>query len=230
MFLLLFALSGAPLAYHPPCASSFLITTQWQTIQIFPDHLTHISNRTALTRCDHPPWYSHSPKPSWCCPASSCLLTEVCLCSIITAVLLNHWKIQDSSWIWTFLEIRHLSCAAELSLFLKSLCISDLKNPFFYCIHQARCILILGNKIYSFKFLEVKNKLHVLSVLCNTISYISVCVKYCSPAFFTCPMQWQKTVIQCSCCIVIEEGNWQPGSVHIKQTNKTYRWSLLTHC
>lgn len=36
LFSLIFALLGAHQAYHPPCASSFLITTQWWAIQIFP--------------------------------------------------------------------------------------------------------------------------------------------------------------------------------------------------
>lgn len=34
--LISFALLSAHQAYQPPCASSFLITTQWQATQIFP--------------------------------------------------------------------------------------------------------------------------------------------------------------------------------------------------
>lgn len=34
--LISFALLSALQAYHPPCASSFLITTQWQATRIFP--------------------------------------------------------------------------------------------------------------------------------------------------------------------------------------------------
>lgn len=63
LFSLLFPLLGAPQAYHPSCASSLLITTQWQVIQIFP-----------LQPCPPYPYQqSHSPDQVW--PPTS-VLTE----------------------------------------------------------------------------------------------------------------------------------------------------------
>lgn len=84
--------------------------------------------------------------------------------------------------------VYHLDCAAELSL-SEMLVNSGFEESICYCICQARHFLILGNVIFSFKFLKVENKCLTLAVLCHIISYISVYVKYCLPAFFTCSIQ-----------------------------------------
>lgn len=115
-FALLSAIKPIILFAHPPFLSPHS-DRQLRFSLCKPNHLTHITDLTALTKRDHLPWHPHSPFPVWCfCPASSCLLTEVCLCSIITVMLLNHWQIQDMIWVRRFLGIVHLSCAAELTL------------------------------------------------------------------------------------------------------------------